>query len=61
MHRYVYTAETLDGTRIDLDVESNDPHTADVEAKIEVERWLKREGQKPEHLTRFDRLWSTPL
>lgn len=61
MQRYVYTAETMDGHRLDLDVEALDPHTADVEAKIEVERWLEREGQKPEYLSRFDRLWNTPL
>lgn len=61
MKRYVYTAETQAGTKLDFDVEAHDESIANAEAMHEVKKWLDSEGEAPENLTRFDLLWTTPI
>lgn len=58
--KYHYIAETESGTRTELQVEENHELAANVQAKIEVERWLAEEGESPARLIRFDLVFTEP-
>lgn len=58
--RYHYIAETYAGTKAEFQIEENDQSVADVQAKIEVERWLADEGETPADLLRFDYVFREP-
>lgn len=54
MIRFTYVAEAEDGTRLELQIDERDESTANVQAKIEVEKWAIEEGQPLERISRFD-------
>lgn len=58
--RYFYFARTESGEQHEFDVVENDPYTANVQAKLEVERWLREVGEPVERLTEFNLTHSTP-
>lgn len=58
--RYFYLARTESGEQHEFDVVENDPYTANVQAKLEVERWLAEVGEEPARLTQFDMTHTTP-
>jgi len=58
--RYFYMARTQSGTQTEFYVDENNEGTANVQAKIEVERWLQSEGETPDRLTEFGMTHTTP-
>lgn len=60
IRRYHYIAAVESGDQTEVDVHERSQHIANVEAKIEVERWLKDIGQRPDRLTRFDLVFVEP-
>lgn len=60
MSRYYYLARTESGEQHEFDIEERDPYTANVQAKMEVERWLAEVGEEPARLTQFDMTHTTP-
>jgi hypothetical protein len=59
MKTYFYVARVGNHTQ-HLDVQESDKGIADTQAKIEVERWLKRHGYTSADLDQFDYSHSTP-
>lgn len=60
IRRYQYIAKTESGDQTELDVHERAQSIANVEAKIEVERWLRDIGQTPDRLTQFDLVFVEP-
>lgn len=61
MHkRYFYIARTEAGDQHEFYLEGNSESIVAVEAKIEVERWLRDIGETPARLTQFDLTHTTP-
>lgn len=60
IRRYFYLARTFAGTQHEFYIDENNEETANVQAKIEVERWLTEEGEEPGHLQEFALTHTTP-
>lgn len=60
IRRYHYTAETESGETFETVIHSNVEDTANVEAKIEVERWLRSIGESARRLIAFDLAFVEP-
>lgn len=58
--RYFYFARTQSGAQHEFDVYDNDEGTANIEAKIEVERWLADIDEDADRLTEFGLTHTTP-
>lgn len=58
--KWHYIAETEAGSRTEIQVDETHEMAANVQAKIEVERWLKDEGETPDRLIRFDLVFREP-
>ena len=58
--RYFYIAQTYSGGQHEFFVESNNEDTANAEAKMEVERWLREEDESPDRLAEFALTHTTP-
>ena len=59
--RYTYSAETLAGDFHDFYIDAQDETIANVEAKMEVERWLAELGDTPDNLYSFNLVYSRRL
>lgn len=60
MTKFFYKAVLRSGSEFETVIEGNEGSIADVEAKIEVERWLAEEGDSSSNLTAFDRVFQSP-
>lgn len=60
IRRYHYIARTEAGSQFETVIEENNQDTANVQAKIEVERWLADEGEPVERLQQFDLVFTEP-
>lgn len=60
IRRYHYRAVTESGDEFETQIEERSQSIANVEAKIEVERWLASIGQDASRLADFDLVFVEP-